>query len=186
MGYMEDIYTADFTSLKVFRDKDGKILHYQGWADGVVAPGFNLQLFQETIDDVGYDVTSSFHQLFIYPGMTHSDVGYNINGTVGWRIDYYDALMSWLDTGVPPSRLIVQHWNITNGAPISTRPYFPYPNTPKYVGSINSSLDDPDSWTGAVVPCARRSALSNYQGLFATARDLDKQTKPITCLYLET
>jgi hypothetical protein len=35
---MEDIYGVGDGDLTVFRDKGGKNIHYQGWADGNVSP----------------------------------------------------------------------------------------------------------------------------------------------------
>jgi hypothetical protein len=77
LGPMEDLYTADFNGLKVYRNKGGKILHYQGLADASVSPGFNIQLYQTTIDEIGLDATQDFHRLFVYPGMAHTDIHTN-------------------------------------------------------------------------------------------------------------
>ncbi|KAK6063559.1 feruloyl esterase b [Seiridium cupressi] len=120
-AYMEDIYSTDFTNLGVFRAKGGKILHYQGWADGSVAAGWNVEVYQKTIDTIGYNTTTDFHRLFMLPGAAHIDINQNVDGIVGWRADYYGMLNAWLDTGVAPETLVVEHWNYTTGAVIDTR-----------------------------------------------------------------
>lgn len=120
-GYMEDLYSADFTGLEVFRSRGGKLLHYQGWADGSVAAGWNVELYQKTIDSIGYDKAADFHRLFMFPGMAHIDINQNFNGVVGWRTDYYDYINAWLDTGVAPDQLVIEHWNYTTGASINKR-----------------------------------------------------------------
>ena len=47
LGYMEDIYGVGIGDLSIFRDKGGKIIHYQGWADGNVAPEWNLHYYKQ-------------------------------------------------------------------------------------------------------------------------------------------
>ncbi|GJC88662.1 putative esterase Atu5261 [Colletotrichum liriopes] len=150
LGPMEDLYTADFNGLKVYRDKGGKILHYQGWADASVSPGFNIELYQSTIDEIGLDATKNFHRLFVYPGMAHIDIHSNVNGTIGWQADYLGMINDWLDSGVAPDRILVKHWNMTTGAILNTRPYFAYPQTPKYIGGTNADLNNPENWVGVI------------------------------------
>jgi hypothetical protein len=73
------------------------------------------------MDEIGYERTQDFRRLFMMPGLTHADVSYNLNGTIDWRCDYFKAPESWLDTIVPPDRLVVKHWDYTTGAPIDYR-----------------------------------------------------------------
>ena len=47
VGPMEDIYGVGEGDLTIFRDKGGKIIHYQGWADGNVSPMWNLHYYKQ-------------------------------------------------------------------------------------------------------------------------------------------
>jgi feruloyl esterase len=47
LGPMEDIYGVGDGDLTVFRDKGGKIIHYQGWADADVSPMWNLHYYKQ-------------------------------------------------------------------------------------------------------------------------------------------
>jgi feruloyl esterase len=47
VGPMEDIYGVGDADLSIFRDKGGKIIHYQGWADANVAPMWNLNYYKK-------------------------------------------------------------------------------------------------------------------------------------------
>ncbi|KFA82018.1 hypothetical protein S40288_09863 [Stachybotrys chartarum IBT 40288] len=150
LGIMEDIYTADFTGLRLFRERGGKIIHYQGWADASVAAGWTVQLYQKAVEEIGLERLTDFHRMFIYPGMAHIDIHRNENGTVGWRTDYFDYLTEWLDTGVAPDMLVIEHWNMTSLETMGKRPYFAYPKTPKYVGGKCGGPSNPANWVGVI------------------------------------
>jgi hypothetical protein len=47
LGVMEDIYGVGDGDLTVFRDKGGKIIHYQGWADANISPMWNLHYYKQ-------------------------------------------------------------------------------------------------------------------------------------------
>lgn len=47
MGHMEDIYGVGSGDLSIFRDRGGKIIHYQGWADSNVSPLWNLHYYEQ-------------------------------------------------------------------------------------------------------------------------------------------
>lgn len=47
LGPMEDLYGSVNGDLSKFRDKGGKIIHYQGWADGNVSPMWNLNYYKQ-------------------------------------------------------------------------------------------------------------------------------------------
>jgi hypothetical protein len=44
---MEDIYGVGNDNLSIFRAKGGKIIHYQGWADGNVSPMWNPHYYKQ-------------------------------------------------------------------------------------------------------------------------------------------
>lgn len=68
--------------------------------------GWNLNLHKNSVDLIGLNTTTDFHRLFMYPEMAHIDVG--INGTVAWRVDYYDLLENWVENGVAPAKLVIE------------------------------------------------------------------------------
>ena len=47
LGPMEDIYGVGNGDLSIFRNKGGKIIHYQGWADANVSPMWNLHYYKQ-------------------------------------------------------------------------------------------------------------------------------------------
>jgi len=50
VSHMEDIYGVGIGDLSIFRDRGGKIIHYQGWADGNVSPVWNLKYYQQYVE----------------------------------------------------------------------------------------------------------------------------------------
>ncbi|KAF7556390.1 hypothetical protein G7Z17_g1431 [Cylindrodendrum hubeiense] len=151
LGYMEDIYTADFTALNVFRKRGGKILHYQGWGDANVAAGWNYNLYKETVDLIGLNTTSNFHRLFMYPEMAHIDL--SVNSTVAWRVDYYSLIEDWVENGVSPDRLVVERYNLTSKETIDYRPYWPWPYTGNYTGNgLTGEISDVGDWHPVLIP----------------------------------
>lgn len=153
VGPMQDIYgVAGNTDLSVFKAKGGKIIHYQGWADGNVSPMWNLHYYQDVIaTNGGLNSTQDFYRFFMYPGMAHIDLG--DNSTVAFRCDYQDYLETWYLDGIAPESLLVTRFNLTSNEMIDYRKHFPYPLVAKYEGNgTSSTLVDADKWVGILVP----------------------------------
>lgn len=161
VGHMEDIYGVGSADLSIFRDKGGKIIHYQGWADGNVSPQWNLHYYQSVLKAMGgLQEVQKFYRFFMYPGMAHIDV--SASSTIAWNCDYYDYLEDWYLRDIAPDSLLVTHVNLTNNATLDYRPYFPYPLTPKYVGhhgTPTNTLEDADNWVGYYVPQSQRGVV---------------------------
>ncbi|KAJ5901919.1 feruloyl esterase [Penicillium taxi] len=149
-GFMEDIYSADFTALNVFRARGGKLIHYQGWGDGNVAAGWNYNLYKTSADLIGIDNLADFHRFFLYPQMAHIDL--SDNSTVAWRVDYYDLIEDWVENGVAPDKLVIERYNLTSEETIDYRPYWPYPYTSNYTGSgLTGNYSDVEDWEPILV-----------------------------------
>jgi feruloyl esterase len=142
---MEPLYDASNPDLRRFRDHGGKLIAYDGYNDGAIARGLidYYQLVARAME--GNEKTQSFFRLFVMPG-----VGHCVGGDGADTVDYFGALEAWVERGEPPGRLIAAHLKGSpdmeqqlsnapslplNPAKIQfTRPLYPYPLRPMYVG----------------------------------------------------
>jgi Tannase and feruloyl esterase len=88
--------------LKPFLGRGGKLLHYHGWADSAIPPGFSLAYFDAVQKKLG--PTPSSYRLFMVPGMNHCG-----GGQGPWQTDWLAALERWVEAGVPPAELTARH-----------------------------------------------------------------------------
>ncbi|EME42012.1 hypothetical protein DOTSEDRAFT_72940 [Dothistroma septosporum NZE10] len=147
-GFMEDIYSVGNADLSIFRGRGGKIIHYQGWADGNVAPEWNLHYYKKVVSLSNLTDVQDFYRFFMYPGMAHIDVGDNY--TTAWRCDYYEYLEKWYFDDEAPETLLTTRWNLTTDAAIDYRPQFPWPLTSRWMGIGKPTADEADiaKWVG--------------------------------------
>ena len=130
--------TANDPDLSRFRERGGKLLLYQGWADPVVPPEDTIRYF-ETIQRAmgGPENTSGFVRLFLAPGMGHCSGGPGPSA-----FDALGALDAWVTQGRVPDKIVASH--STNGKVDRTRPLCPYPQAARWNGS--GSIDEAASF----------------------------------------
>ena len=126
--------TANDPDLTRFKQRGGRLLMYQGWADPVV-PATDTIRYYESVERAmgGTEKTTGFVRLFLAPGMGHCSGGPGPSA-----FDALGALDRWVSQGSAPDRVIASH--STAGTVDRTRPLCPYPQVAKWDGS--GSIDN--------------------------------------------
>lgn len=140
LGMIDALIDATNPDYSRFKKIGGKLILFDGWADGGPSQARIIDLYQ-TIERTmgGRSATESFMRLFMIPDMDHCTGG---NGA--WEIDYLDYLEKWVEQGKAPNVMIGAHYTAApNPDPVIgrtippnfTRPVFPYPFSARYKGS---------------------------------------------------
>lgn len=141
LGMMESLYTGSNPDLRKYRDRDGKILSYQGWRDQSVVPLNVIDYYELTTKTMdGLQATQEFFRLFMIPGMNHCS-----GGAGAFAIDYLAHMEDWVENGNAPDVLIGVHPNVPvdsagTNLPLPddaidfSRPAYPYPAKVRYDG----------------------------------------------------
>ena len=126
--------TANDPDLTRFKQRGGRLLMYQGWADPVV-PATDTIRYYESVERAmgGAEKTAGFVRLFLAPGMGHCSGGPGPSS-----FDALGVLDRWVIQGAAPDRVIASH--STAGSVDRTRPLCPYPQVAKWDGS--GSIDN--------------------------------------------
>ncbi len=129
------------SNLTRFKERNGKLLVYQGWADPVVPPENTIRYFEDVQSAVGGPRNmSDFARLFLVPGMGHCS-----GGPGPTKFDSLEALDSWVTQGIAPNRIVASH--STGGKVDRTRPLCPFPQVARWDGS--GSIDEAASFACA-------------------------------------
>jgi len=125
--FMAQIYNADNAELDAFRERGGKLLMYQSWADPAATPWKTIDFYEAVEYNVGsVEATQQFFRLFMIPGMDHC------GGQEGPGIDRRDgfdpltALEKWVEEGDAPESLMMTKFD-PEGNVIWERPVYSYP-----------------------------------------------------------
>ena len=127
MGFIRSILDASNPDLSGFRDADGKMLMYFGWADPALNPMMGVNYYEDVLETIGPE-TTEFYRLFMVPGMFHCAGGLGVS-----QADYLGALVDWVEAGKAPERL--EAARVIRGKTEMTRPLCPYPQVAKYKGA---------------------------------------------------
>lgn len=151
---MESLFSASNPDLRRFKAAGGKLLIYQGWNDPTLPPGGAIDYY-ETVERTmgGRAATQDFARLFVVPGMGHC-----VGGEGASAVDYLTYIERWVEQGEAPDRLIAarlreEDYAIHKTFPLDikktefTRPVFPYPAWPTYVGT--GDVNEADSFQSA-------------------------------------
>ncbi|MFZ0257784.1 MAG: tannase/feruloyl esterase family alpha/beta hydrolase [Gammaproteobacteria bacterium] len=135
LDFMGAIHNANKPNLAAFRNAGGKLIMYHGWADAIVPPTYTIDYYERVAAHLGgLKSTQDFFRLFLVPGMDHCSVqvidGYD-------DFDMLTALENWVERNSAPE-MILANQVATDGGTLRTRPLYPYPLFPNYVGG------DPD------------------------------------------
>jgi hypothetical protein len=137
--------TDTFGDLDALRAKGGKLVTFVGGNDQLIMPRGVInyyrvmaQRYRLAHDLTRFDGVQQFYRLFHVPGTGHCGgaVG-QVNSLGPWPqagVDF-DAVINWVENGVPPSEVIGTGHQ--SGGTTLTRPTCPYPQTAVYVGSGN-------------------------------------------------
>jgi len=139
--------TGDMTK---FRDRGGKLILFQGWADPIVPVKQTLAFYKGLVGKFGgQEKTEAFARLFMVPGMGHCFGGAGPNRfdstafggllppSTDAEHDMFTALARWVEDGVAPVEVIATKFvggDATKGIEMQ-RPLCPYPQRDWYKGS---------------------------------------------------
>ncbi len=139
---MKGITDANDPDLTRFLEvNDGKLILYHGWSDGLITPLGTVEYYDRMVDatfDGDLDAARERARLFMIPGMGHCSGG---PGPNTW--DKLAPLVDWVERGVVPDALVVQH--LTGGSVDNERPIYAYPDQAVYSGPAGGQ-DDPRNW----------------------------------------
>ncbi|KII91121.1 hypothetical protein PLICRDRAFT_680308 [Plicaturopsis crispa FD-325 SS-3] len=145
-----------------FADRGGKLLHYVGWGDPLIAPGNSIHYYESVVahtmrySDIDPE---SFYRLFTVPGMGHCGNG---NGPTAFGAesasdasavappgkpdaahDILLAVVNWVENNTAPAELIATKYvddNSTLGVSF-TRKLCPYPQHSVFTGGDNTTAN---------------------------------------------
>lgn len=146
LDWIHTVLDATSPDLVKFRDRNGKLLMYFGWADQSLNAQMGVDYYESVIQTMGAN-TSGFFRLFMLPGVFHC------GGGVG--PDAFDSLLTvinWVEKASVPDRITATR--AVGGKTVRTRPLCPYPQTARYKGS--GSIDEAGNFH-----CAAPQAASN-------------------------
>ena len=98
------IIDPDNPDLSAFKAHGGKLIHYHGWNDPGIPPGYSLEYRERLIAKTG-DV-SDFYRLYVVPGMLHCG-----GGDAPTQVNWQGALEAWVENTVPPGELAATDGN---------------------------------------------------------------------------
>lgn len=118
--------------LEDFRNSGGKLIIWHGWGDQAIPPTGTLDYYQRLWQhSSGLRETQEWARLFMIPTMAHC-----LGGDRLTEFEPLHALISWVERGTPPDRIIATARD-TQGTVLRSRPVFPYPLRAEYDGTGN-------------------------------------------------
>lgn len=134
-------YDAAAADLAAFAGAGGKLMLWQGAADGAAGPNVLLDYYQRVRDAAGgLKAAQRFARAFIIPGVYHCGGGY-----VPFDGPMLPALVNWVERGAAPEQLTFRA-TLADGA-TRTRPVFAYPLQAHYRG--HGDMNAPASFKAA-------------------------------------
>jgi len=134
LGPIVDALDAD---LSAFRDRGGKLLLAQGWADQALNPFFTIEYYRSLQKWMGAS-TDRFSRFYLVPGMYHCGGGPGVG-----LPDLLSVVIRWVEAGEVPGALIGKHSE--GGKVTRTRPICVFPSKARYKGDGN--VDDAANFT---------------------------------------
>ena len=128
-------YSAS-TDLTKFKNRGGKIIWYHGVSDPGPPVQATIAYYDElTARNGGAEETGAFARLFLVPGMGHCG-----GGPATDRFDMLTPLVSWVEHGTAPDRIIASGTRFTPAPASRNRPLCPYPQETRYAGPAGGDL----------------------------------------------
>jgi feruloyl esterase len=133
-----------------FRERGGKIVWYHGVSDpGPTALATIAYYDALAAQNGGWDQTAAFARLFLVPNMGHCGGGPSTD-----QFDMLTPLMSWVEQGMAPDRIIASGAHFASPPAIRSRPLCPYPQQTRYAGPAGGDLAQAANYT-CVTPSGR-------------------------------
>jgi hypothetical protein len=129
-----ETFRATNPDLTDFYYRRGKIIMYAGWGDVSANPLVNaLPYYQRVLNMMPQVIPQAtpFFAFYMVPGMGHCSGGVGCD-----KVDFFTALVNWVEKGIEPGDLI---GTASSGTP-RTRPICRYPEVARYSGT--GSIDD--------------------------------------------
>ena len=144
-----DLNRAVTGDVTLFRDRGGKLILFQGWADPIVPIGQTVNYYKALVAKLGgEEMTGQFARLFMVPGMGHCGFGTGPNRfdssafgglqppSLDPEHDIFTALSHWVEDGVAPAQVIATKFvdgDAAKGIEMQ-RPLCPYPQSAWHKG----------------------------------------------------
>lgn len=113
--------------LSAFRERGGKLLIHNGWADMALSPLGTIEYFRQVLEldeSAAEDV-----RLFLLPGVDHC-----AGGAGPYVINWLSEIDNWVETGDAPEQMTA-YWLNDQMQPDGSRPVCAYPEYVKYNGT---------------------------------------------------
>ncbi len=132
MEGIHQLIDATNPDLSPFRNRQGKLLMYFGWADAALNAQRAVEYYEEVQKVMGPG-TADFFRFYTLPGIFHCGGGVGCGS-----FDPLAAVIRWVEEGKAPEALTTAR--VEQGKVLRTRPICPYPQRSKYTGT--GSIDD--------------------------------------------
>ena len=128
-------YSAS-TDIAKFKNRGGKIIWYHGVSDpGPPALGTIEYYKQLTARNGDLAETRKFARLFLVPNMGHCR-----GGPATDQFDMLTPLVTWVEQGIAPDRIVASGTRFTSPPSARTRPLCSYPEQARYTGPAGGDL----------------------------------------------
>jgi hypothetical protein len=130
------------TDISKFRDRGGKIIWFHGASDPLPPVEGTIAYFDAlTAKNGGAAETEKFARLYLIPNMGHCRGGPGTD-----QFDMLTPLVSWVEQGTSPDRIIASGANFSSLPAARSRPLCPYPQEVRYVGPSGGDLADASNY----------------------------------------
>lgn len=136
LDWIHNILDATDPDLTQFRERNGRMLMYFGWADQSLNPRMGVDYYESVLQRMG-PKTPEFFRLFMQPGVFHCGGGVG-PGTFEPLLE----IVKWVEEAKAPERITAAQ--VVNGRTVRTRPLCSYPQVAKYNGS--GSIDQAENF----------------------------------------
>lgn len=123
-----------------FARRGGKLLLWHGWNDQHIPPRNTIEYYDAMRRTMGQRSVDHFAKLYLFPGVGHCGGGEGPD-----TFELLQPVMAWVEGGVEPGQVTAS--KVDNGSVTRTRPVYPYPTVPRYLGA--GSIDDATSFVPA-------------------------------------
>jgi len=130
MAMMNALTASENPDLSAFRNRGGKIVMWQGFADQLIPSEDSIDYYDSVTNFLGggYAQTQQWYRHFMAPGVAHC------GGGVGPQPqNLFPTVVNWVENGVAPDTLLAT--KSLPGGVTQSRPLCPYPAMAKYIGS---------------------------------------------------
>ncbi len=125
-----DLGSIDSTDLSGFKAHGGKLIVYQGGADGAFSVNATIDWYNDVNAKESGNV-AKFARMFVVPGMNHCSGGPSTDD-----FEMFPEVVNWVENGVAPDSVVATASDPGYfGVESRSRPLCPYPKQARYKGS---------------------------------------------------